>query len=110
MDSTPPLRGSLWLPIRVLNRQWEVSRHSDSTAISDIGADGKDEHYDCIPSLPGWHRARSMPTPSDLQPPPRHPTLRWIDPPRILSTICKKRPALNRSRFGPKTKAQGLML
>ncbi|KAK8488094.1 hypothetical protein V6N11_019764 [Hibiscus sabdariffa] len=79
---------------------------SDSTAISDIGADGKDEHYDCIPSLPGWHRARSMPTPSDLQPPPRHPTLRWIDPPRILSTVCKKRPALNRSRFGPKTKAQ----
>ncbi|KAK4412011.1 hypothetical protein Salat_2995700 [Sesamum alatum] len=49
--------------------EWEVSRHSDSTAISDIGADGKDEHYDCIPSLPGWHRARSMPTPSDLQPP-----------------------------------------
>ncbi|KAK8491921.1 hypothetical protein V6N11_080515 [Hibiscus sabdariffa] len=77
---------------------------SDSTAISDIGADGKDEHYDCIPSLPGWHRARSMPTPSDLQPPPRHPTLRWIDPPRILRTVCKKRPALNRSRFGPKTK------
>jgi hypothetical protein len=32
--------------------EWEVSRHSDSTAISDIGADGKDEHFTMIASPP----------------------------------------------------------
>lgn len=29
-----------------------MSRHSDSTAISDIGADGKDEHFTMIASPP----------------------------------------------------------
>lgn len=32
--------------------EWGVSRHSDSTVISDIGTDGKDEHFTMIASPP----------------------------------------------------------